>query len=215
MMNNKMKTTVIGVSIAAVAIAYVLSLQMAGLLSGSNTTTDEASATDKNVCKTDPSQIEVNFPIKQPDLASLPSGYSLKAVADFPNTVALYYADHEICPNLGLDNQVQERSIVELTGPIDWASSSEEMQRISLDNFSKDPGLQAHPQAIEVNGFKGYGWEPFEGASTYKINGTTVETTPAQMPGKVAWFDDNTKLGYSISGMESLSKLLEIAKTVN
>lgn len=34
------------------------------------------------------------------------------------------------------------------------------------------------------------------------------------MPGKVAWFDDNIKLGYSISGMQPMSKLVEIAETV-
>lgn len=211
-MMNKMKM-IIGMSVAVVAIVAAISLRTVNMMSKSGEGKD-AFASDTNVCKTSPSQLDVDFQVKQPSVASLPDGYSLKAAEDISNTVALYYTDHEICPNLGIDDQLQQGSIVMLTGPIDWASSSDEMQKISMDNFAKDPGLQAKPQTIEVNGFKGYGWEPFEGASTYIVNGTIIEKTPIQMPGKVAWFDDNTKLGYSISGMESMSKLLEIAKTV-
>lgn len=143
-MMNRMKM-LIGVPVAAAAIVAALSLQAANY------------ASDTNICKTDPSQLDVDFQVKQPDTASLPEGYSLKAVEDISNTVALYYTDHEICPNLGIDDQLQEGSIVMLTGPISWASSSEEMQRISMENFAKDPELQAEPQPIEINGFKGYG----------------------------------------------------------
>lgn len=208
-----MRQTKILLVVAIPALAAILiAMTMSALLY--DTGSKGASASTKNICKTDLSELSAPFVAKEPDISVIPPGYSLKAVDEVPNVVIMFYSDKEVCPNLGTDDQMANGTIVVMSGPIEWASSSDEMQSISMENFAKDNDMQAKPQAIQVNGFKGYGWEPFEGQTTFTVNGTLVESIPVQMPGKVAWYDDDSKLGYSVNGIQPMSELLRIAASI-
>lgn len=126
----------------------------------------------------------------------------------------MHYSDGEICPNLGFGYQREQGSILVFSGLIGWAMSSEEMQNKSLKGFASDSDLDVSPQALVVNGFKGFGWGASRWPKYIHAKCTIVDSMPMRLEGRVAWFDDNTKLGYSVSGIHPMIKLLEIAETI-
>ncbi len=176
----------------------------------------QAQASSQNICKTDVSQLKATFPIKQPSASALPIGYKLQAVEEMQDVVVLYYTDHPVCPDLSIGAQEAQGTIVVLIGPVPFGNSSKEIQKQQLEmyNSTSNKDIVAKIQALDVNGFAAVGWEPYVGQAPTYINGTLAHTEPASMPGKVAWFNDNDKIGYSVWGNQPLTKLLEIARSI-
>lgn len=178
------------------------------------TASQQAQASSQNICKTDLSQLRVSYPIKQPTAKALPPNYRIQAIEELPSTAVIYYTDHQICPDTSINGQILQGAIVQMVGPIDFGNNSTEIQKKALDEYSKRSDIVAKVQAIEVNGYKGIGWEPYEGQAPTFINGTLAHTDSSMQPGRISWYNDNDKVAYSIWGTQPLDKLLEIARSI-
>lgn len=221
-MNNKFILTL---TISAIAVAVIGALvfptvsssyldQQSSLTTEPQTDIPQAEGSTKNICKTDLSQVKVDYPIKQPTANALPANYRVQAIEELPDTVVIYYTDHQICPDTSINGQILQGTIVQMIGPIDFGNNSTEIQKKALDAYSRNSDIVAKVQAIEVNGYKGIGWEPYEGQAPTFINGTLAHTDPSMQPGRVSWYNDNDKVAYSIWGIQPLDKLLKIARSI-
>jgi hypothetical protein len=173
-----------------------------------------ASAIPQIACITSLSQVSAKFPVKEPAATALPASYKLQAIEEFPNTVVMFYTDHSVCPDTSIGSQEAKGTVVVMAGPIDWANNSTDLQEKALKAYAQRSDVIAKVQPLEVNGFKGFGWEPFQGRDTVRLNGTIIHDEPTPMPGHVAWYNDNDHLGYSVWGIQPLAKLLEIARSI-
>lgn len=223
-MNSRITTTrlfTIGIpiAIAAAVLTGTLALSLSnnsGSLSGSNNNGAEAAG---GVTCLPTSLASINlasgWTIKQP--TSLPKGYALQGVLDNqPTDIELLYADHSLCnPQTGFDYQGYQLKIVAVhpSRPINGT----ENQQIYLARAA-DPssGIVAKVQPIEVNGYKGAGWEQFDTYSTVRLNGTIIRQEPFHGQANLFFFNDNDQVEYSLfaNSNQTLSNLMAVAGSI-
>lgn len=158
--------------------------------------------------------VSANYPIKQPAVDTILDGYSLRAVDAHTGDIMLYYADHPICTiSEGIIGEMSKGTIlVEIVHDEKITNSTKEA--IKTFKFLKTQNNALKVQFLEVNGYHGVGWESLEGTKLIGLNSTITQEKPTEIPGSVIFYNDHDRTGYDISGIESLEKLLEIAKTI-
>jgi hypothetical protein len=168
---------------------------------------DECLPTNLDVVTTD-------YPIKQPVMGTILDGYSLRAVDVHTGDIMLYYADHPICSiSEGIVTEISKGTIlVEIVHDEKITNSTNEA--LKTFNFLKIQNKDLKVQFLDVNGYRGVGWAPLEGTELIGLNRTITQDKPTKIPGSVIFYNDHDMTGYDVSGMESLEKLLEIAKTI-
>lgn len=172
---------------------------------------DQVSATSNACLPTTLDSVTFKYPIKQPVMDQILTGYKLQAVDQNAADVFMWYSDHSLCQVHGLPDELYRGSILVIAAyNPNMGDSATEAQK-ELNNLK---GSTAKLQMIDVNGYKGIGWEPFQGADVVKLNGTVLDSQPIPMPGRVEFFNDHDKTWYSVSGMRSMSELLQIAMTI-
>lgn len=160
--------------------------------------------------------VDADYPIKEPSVDSMPNNFALKAVDNPGGVVILYYADHSLCPfTESFDGQIKNGAIVvTVTAGEDVATDSADFQQQELDYYAAQKETIADVQALDVNGNRGIGWEPFTGTSTITFNGEVSSTEDLPMPGMIRFYHDQDHTIYSISAFQPLDTLLEIAQSI-
>ena len=158
-----------------------------------------------------------DFKVRQP--TSLPQGYVLGRVeADDGGRagVALYYANHSLCPFQGtLTDQIQEGTLVITVMKADDIANGTDFQQRETAFYANDPdGTIAKVQALDIAGHKAIGWEPFTGKNVIRENGKVVQSTPMQLGGMVRFFDDSDKTIYTITAMQPLGEITKVAASI-
>ena len=130
--------------------------------------------------------------------------------------VKLYYADFGMCPfDESPEEMIRKGVVVEtIFKPEVTFKDSADFQSQGLAYYKSNPVIIAKVQPVEVNGYKGVGWEPYEGKSVMRINGEEVESTPVPEPGVVRVYNEQDGTVYFITANKPLDKILEIAGSI-
>lgn len=160
---------------------------------------------------------EYNFPIRQPNLSLIADKAALQGIDAFRDVIVLYYADFSICPfdrsaDLMMNDGLVMLTIYTLDKKIKDGSDFQDQQ---YSFYTSIPNNAANIQKIEVNGYKGIGWEPYDGHSVVRLQGEVIESTPAHGPGGVKFYSEGDKLAYYISADKPLNEILKIAESIN
>lgn len=144
-------------------------------------------------------EIPVDFIVKLP--TKLPTGYTLQGIViNGREQVMIFYADHSLCnsPRNGFNtNDAQLRIVItksdvqenSTTYQNNWFKSSSDPESNNYGKF----------QRIQVNGYKGIGWEQYNA-----------------VPTSLFFLNDGSQIQYSLFGLDnqSLDQLLEIARSI-
>ncbi|MEM2140671.1 MAG: hypothetical protein QXJ74_08795 [Nitrososphaera sp.] len=156
-----------------------------------------------------------DWKVKQP--SALPEGYELQAAIDNrPSHVELLYADHPLCgPSSEFDyygNQLKIH-VIKPEEPLD----PQKYQQERLD-YATNPesDIVAKVQPVDVNGYKGTGWEPYDAESIVRLNGTIIHREPFHGQAVLGFYnnDDNIEYVLFANDNQSLSDLLAIARSI-
>lgn len=157
-----------------------------------------------------------DFPIREPRTDLIAPGAGLKAIDENKDLVKLYYAVFSMCPfDESPDAMVQKGAVlVTIFRPQITLKDSSDFQERELAYYTSNPDIVADVRPIEVNGYKGVGWEPYQSQSVVRLNGEVIESTPIPAPGVVRFYNDQDGTVYFITANRSLDQILEIAKSV-
>ncbi len=107
-------------------------------------------------------------------MSSISDNAALQTIDDHDDLIILYYADFSMCPfDQGRDDMIERGAIVvTIFTPDEALKDSSEFQEKDFTYFTSIPDNQANIERIEVNGYKGIGWEPYRSASIIRLDGS-------------------------------------------
>lgn len=202
-------------SLIAIVVGIASAIALAGITVGINH--ENASATTAPQCpSTDMSKIITAIPVKLP--TSLPTGYTLQGIESQMNNtqVLAYYADHPLCAfPTGFDyHGAQLRLVITKVGQSETSATYQQ----NWLNYAADSSNQvvAKVQPIEVNGYLGAGWDPYDTNSVVRLDGKVIESTPFQGNGALFFLNDKDQTQYSLFGSSdmSLQQLQQVANSI-
>jgi hypothetical protein len=157
-----------------------------------------------------------DFPIREPRTETVSSNASLRAIDENKDLVTMYYADFSMCPFDETPEAMIQKGAVKVTifKPQATFKDSADFQQQELDYYTSNPDIVAKVQPIEVNGYNGVGWEPYEGKSVVRLNGEEIESTPVSEPGVVRFYNEQDGTIYFITANRPLDGILEIARSI-
>jgi hypothetical protein len=157
-----------------------------------------------------------DFPIREPSMEALSPNVSIKAIDENKDLVKLYYADFDMCPFDETPEAMIQKGAVVLTifKPQVASKDSSDFQQQELDYYTTNPEIIAKVQPIEVNSYKGVGWEPYEGKSVMRLDGEEIESNPVSEPGVVRFYNEQDGTIYFLAANRPLDGILEIARSI-
>jgi hypothetical protein len=160
---------------------------------------------------------EYDFPIRQPNLALIADKAALQGVDTNRKVIVLYYADFSICPFDRSAELMMKDGLVMLTiyALDERIKDGSDFQDQQYSFYTSIPSNAANIQIIEVNGYKGIGWEPYDGQSIVRLKGEVIESTPAHGPGGVKFYSEEDRSAYYISADKPLNEILKIAESIS
>lgn len=204
---NKKTVTIVGSSSVATLVLLLLTMSQ-GSPSGN--------AAPDGCLPTSISQAEQSFPIREPNLLLISDNAALQGVDEGNDLVTMYYASFSLCPFLDSRESFFQRGGLTLTvfKAEPTYRDSVEFQEGELAYFTSNPRVVADVKPIEVNGFKGVGWDPYQSASVTRLNGKIIESTPMLGPGAVRFYNEMDGTIYFINADRSLDEMLKIASSI-
>lgn len=172
---------------------------------------NEISATSNGCLPNTIAPVGFDYKVKLPNMNSVIPGYQLQAVDQHASDVSLWFSDHSLCHINGIPDEFYRGSILVT---VDHDDSFTNSTKLAIQEFNITKDYPAKPQFVDVNGYKGIGWESFQGSDVVRLNNKVIDSTPIPLPARVEFFNDHDHTWYIIQGMRSMSDLLEIAKTI-
>lgn len=142
---------------------------------------------------------------------------SLRAIDENKDLVKMFYADFSLCPfDKGYEQVIADGAVdVTIYKPGIELKDSEEFQRQEPEYAANNPAIIADVQPIEVNGYKGVGWEPYENYSITMQDGKEISRTSIGLsPGVVRYYNEDDGTIYNITAQLPLAEIIEIAESI-
>lgn len=155
-------------------------------------------------------KLDLNFTIRTPAMSSLPPDYRLQAaIQEGEDNVKMYFSDRELCPFPRLfEGQLpQGTMMISVSQRLDIESGEMFVQDALAFKRESIPGIKQ----LDINGMDGYGWESF----VFGQERQDTDVGLRRFPSTVEFYNESEQTAYSVVGLEPLSRLVEIAKSIS